>query len=89
MFKLFFGLVKCLNDLLAYDFLCIVYVYRNMWMIFAASGAWRRERIKKMLEYTISGIIREKTAQAAETDAIFREIKAYIDLVRDMALSLP
>ena len=42
-----------------------------------------------MLEYTISGIIREKTAQAAETDAIFREIKAYIDLVRDMALSLP
>lgn len=53
------------------------------------SDKGRRERIKKMLEYTISGIIREKTAQAAETDAIFREIKAYIDLVRDMALSLP
>ena len=44
------------------------------------SDKGRRERIKKMLEYTISGIIREKTAQAAETDAIFREIKAYIDL---------
>ena len=53
------------------------------------SDKGRRERIKKMLVYTISGIIREKTAQAAETDAIFREIKAYIDLVRDMALSLP
>ena len=53
------------------------------------SDKGRRERIKKMLEYTISGIIREKTAQAAETDAIFREIKAYIDLVRDVALSLP
>ena len=53
------------------------------------SDKGRRERIKKMLEYTISGIIREKTAQAAETDAIFRELKAYIDLVRDMALSLP
>ena len=53
------------------------------------SDKGRRERIKKMLEYTISGIIREKTAQAADTEAIFREIKAYIDLVRDMALSLP
>ena len=52
------------------------------------SDKGRRERIKKMLEYTISGIIREKTAQAAESDVIFREIKAYIDLVRDMALNL-
>jgi len=48
----------------------------------------RRERIKKMLEYSISGIIRDKTAQAADADVIFREIKAYIDLMRDMALNL-
>lgn len=52
------------------------------------SDKGRRERIKKMLEYSISGIIRDKTAQAAESDVIFREIKAYIDLVCDMTLNL-
>ena len=49
----------------------------------------RRERIKKLLDYTISSIIREKTEEAADSDVIFREIKAYIELVRDMALNLP
>ena len=48
----------------------------------------RQEQISKMLEYSISGIIREKTAQAADSEVIFREIKAYIELVRDMALNL-
>lgn len=52
------------------------------------SDKGRRERIKQMLEYSISGIIREKTAQAAAADVIFREIKAYIDLMRDMTLNL-
>ena len=48
----------------------------------------KRDRIKKMLDYTISGIIREKTAEAAGSEGIFREIKAYIELVRDMTLEL-
>lgn len=49
----------------------------------------KRERIKKLLDYTISSIIREKTEEKAGSDAVFREIKAYIDLVKDMALNLP
>lgn len=53
------------------------------------SDKTRRERIKKLLDYTISSIIRERTADAADSDAIFREIKAYIELVKDMALNLP
>ena len=48
----------------------------------------RRERIKKMIDYCISSIIREKTIEAADSDAVFREIRAYIELVRDMTLSL-
>lgn len=42
----------------------------------------RRERIKKMLIYSIEGIAREK--RGADSDTMYREIKAYIDLVRDM-----
>lgn len=41
-------------------------------------------RIKKLMDYTISSIIREKTLQSAGADEIFQEIKAYIELVRDM-----
>ncbi len=52
------------------------------------SDKTKRDRIKKMLDYTISSIIREKTAEAAGADAIFREIKAYIELMRDMTLDL-
>ncbi|MDE7272945.1 MAG: TetR/AcrR family transcriptional regulator [Lachnospiraceae bacterium] len=48
----------------------------------------KRERIRKMLDYCISCIIREKTAEAADAEVIFREIKAYIELVRDMTLNL-
>lgn len=48
----------------------------------------KREHIKKMIDYCISSIIREKTREAADSDAIFREIRAYIELVRDMTLSL-
>ena len=48
----------------------------------------RRERIKKMIDYCISSIIRERTMEAADSEAVFREIKAYIELVRDMTLNL-
>ena len=48
----------------------------------------KRERISKMLDYCISSIIREKTAQAVDSELIYREIKAYIELVRDMTLNL-
>lgn len=49
----------------------------------------RRERIRKLLDYSISSVIREKTAEEADSDAVFREIKAYIELVRDMTRNLP
>lgn len=46
----------------------------------------RRERIKKILAYSIEGIAREK--QGSDSDAVYREIKTYIDLVRDMSQGL-
>lgn len=49
----------------------------------------KRERIKKLLDYGISGIMREKMREQAEGEVIYREIKAYIDLVKDMAQNLP
>ena len=49
----------------------------------------RRERIKKLLDYSISGIIREKTNEGANADAIYREIKACIELVKVMSANLP
>lgn len=48
----------------------------------------RRERIKRMIDYCISGIIREKTREGADSEEVFREISAYIELVRDMTLNL-
>lgn len=48
----------------------------------------RRERVKKMIDYCISSVIRERTREAADSEAIFREIRAYIELIRDMTLSL-
>lgn len=42
----------------------------------------RRERIKKMLDYSLEGIAREK--QGADPDAMYREAKMYIELMRDM-----
>lgn len=49
----------------------------------------RRERIKKLLDYSISGIIREKTNEGANSEAMYREIKAYIELVKAMSVNLP
>lgn len=46
----------------------------------------RRERIKKILAYSIEGITREK--QGSDSDAVYREIKAYIDLVHGMLQGL-
>jgi len=48
----------------------------------------KRERIRKMVEYCISSIIREQTAKAVDSEVVFREIKAYIELIRDMTLHL-
>lgn len=62
--------------------------YFNSAEITIVSDKAKRNCIKKMLDYTISGIIREKVAEAAGAEAIFREIKAYIELVRDMTLDL-
>lgn len=47
-----------------------------------------RMRIEKLLDYSISGIIRERTQENAGAEAIYKEIKAYIELVRDMARNL-
>lgn len=47
----------------------------------------RCERIRKLLDYSISGIIRERTGEASE--AVYREIKTCIDLVEQMVLHLP
>ena len=49
----------------------------------------RRDRIKKLLDYSISGIIREKTNEGAGAEAMYREIKACIELVKTMSLNLP
>ncbi len=62
--------------------------YLNSAEIETISDKVRRERIKKLLDYTVSGIIREKTAEAVDAEEIFNEIKAYIELVRDMTLAL-
>lgn len=63
--------------------------YLKMTEIGNITDKGKRERIKNLLDYTISSIIREKTEEKANSDAVFREIKAYIDLVKDMALNLP
>ncbi|MBO5032204.1 MAG: TetR/AcrR family transcriptional regulator [Lachnospiraceae bacterium] len=55
----------------------------------SVSDKTRRERIKKLLDYTISSIIREKTREKANSEAVYREIKAYIELVKEMACNLP
>lgn len=49
----------------------------------------RRDRIKKLLDYSISGIIREKIREGANADSLYREIKAYIELVKAMSVHLP
>ncbi|MDE6913500.1 MAG: TetR/AcrR family transcriptional regulator [Lachnospiraceae bacterium] len=50
------------------------------------SDRTRRERIKKILEHSLEGMIREK--RGADPDAVYREVKAYIDLIRNMSQGL-
>lgn len=44
----------------------------------------KREKYKKIVHYTIEGIIRDK-AFLAESETVYKEIKNYLDLLRDMA----
>lgn len=44
----------------------------------------RREKLKKIAQYTIDGIVRDK-ALSVEPEAVYREIKNYLELLRDMA----
>ena len=46
----------------------------------------RRERIKKMLDYSLCAMADEKCG--ADSDAIYREAKIYIELVREMVKGL-
>lgn len=43
----------------------------------------RREKIKRMTQYTIDGIVRDK-AFSVEPEAVYREIRNYLELLRDM-----
>lgn len=43
----------------------------------------KREKIKKMAHYTIEGIVKDK-AQSAEPETVYKEIKNYLDLLRNM-----
>ena len=43
----------------------------------------RRENIKRMTQYTIDGIVRDK-AFSVEPEAVYREIRNYLELLRDM-----
>lgn len=44
----------------------------------------QRDKIKHMVQYTIDGVIREKAGTKTEPEAIYREIKSYIDFISDM-----
>lgn len=43
----------------------------------------KREKIKKIAHYTIEGIVKDK-AQSAEPETVYKEIKNYLDLLRNM-----
>ncbi len=45
----------------------------------------RRDKIKRLTTLTINGIIKERTVSGTEPEAVYREIKAYIELIREMA----
>ena len=44
----------------------------------------KREKFKKIAHYTIEGIVKDK-ALLAEPEAVYKEIKNYLELLRDMA----
>lgn len=43
----------------------------------------KREKLKKIAQYTIDGIVKDK-AVSAEPEAVYKEIKNYLELLRDM-----
>jgi AcrR family transcriptional regulator len=49
----------------------------------------KREKIKKITEYAVDGILRGKSIDQSNTDTTYKEIKSYIDLIKDMTLNLP
>jgi AcrR family transcriptional regulator len=48
----------------------------------------KREKIKKITEYTVDGILRGKSIDQSNTDTTYKEIKSYIDLIKDMTLNI-
>ena len=49
----------------------------------------RREQIKKILDYSIKGIFIESIQQKIDSENVYREIQAYIELMKDMTQNLP
>ena len=43
-----------------------------------------KDKIKKIVQYTIEGIVHDKSADGAEPDAIYREIKSLLDMVSQL-----
>lgn len=43
----------------------------------------QRERIKKMVQYTIAGVVKDKFLEsAAEPEAVYKEVRNYLDMIR-------
>lgn len=45
-----------------------------------------REKIKQIVHHTVNGIAREKIQSQTEPEAAYREIKAYIEFIKDMSI---
>ncbi|MCM1181856.1 MAG: TetR/AcrR family transcriptional regulator [Roseburia sp.] len=43
----------------------------------------RRERVRKLTSYTVEGLIKERTRSGAEPDSIYRELKGYLDFIKE------
>lgn len=43
----------------------------------------RRDKLKKIAQYTVAGIVKDK-ALSVEPEAVYREIRNYLELLRDM-----
>lgn len=43
----------------------------------------RRERVKRLTGYMIEGVVREKTLAGTDADGIYKEIKAYLDFIKE------
>ncbi len=55
----------------------------------SVSDKMRREQIKKILDYSIKGIFIESIQQKIDSENVYREIQAYIELMKDMTQNLP